>query len=69
MVSFEESEKIYDKKYHNQKVPFDINVNKNLKIDFKQHCAELSRKGKDISASNRICILMVMDMEEYSNKS
>lgn len=64
MRDLEKIEEIYKKKYQNKKVPFDLNVNKNLKIDFKKHCQELSRKGKEISASSRICLLMVEDMEE-----
>lgn len=68
MVSFEEAEEIYNKKYKNKKVQFDLNTNKNLKIDFKKFCQELSRKGKSISSSKRVCILMVRDMEENKDR-
>ncbi len=64
-MDLEQAEEYYNKTYHNNKVGKNLNINKNLWIDYLEFCLKLSRKkNKTVTASARIRLLMISDMCE-----
>ncbi len=66
MVTDEEVMTNLKKKYQNDALRANLNINKNLWIDYKIFCEELSRKSKykKISMSSRITLSMIRDILE-----
>ncbi len=65
MVTVQEAEGNFEEKYNNQRRGKSLNINKQLSIDYKIFCENLSRKTKKkVTPSSRIRILMVKDMLE-----
>ncbi len=65
MTTEEEAEEFFEEKYNNEKEGKSLNINKQLAIDYKIFCENLSRKTKKkITPSSRIRILMVKDILE-----
>lgn len=44
MITSEEVQDYYNKHYPNKKIGIELNINKNLHIDIKIMCAEMSKK-------------------------
>ena len=63
MVTENEVEDYFKKNYYNKKQQTNLNINKNLWIDYQKFCLELSKNSKlKITASARIRLLLVKDM-------
>lgn len=63
MVTDEDIEVSFEKQYKNEKRGRGISINKQLLIDYKIYCEELSRKtDKKITVSSRVRSLMYKDL-------